>query len=100
MKSSNKNISKIRNVILTLENFQKNFQNAKKIEKIHMDSEKLINSLEKKKVRSPDCLWDNNFCLHFKNNFSPLLLWKIYVFDIFNMIDFFRFLLYREVMTF
>ena len=42
MESCDKNLSKIRNVTLTLKNFQK----RKKKWKIHMDSEKLINSFE------------------------------------------------------
>ena len=43
---------------------QKIFKNVKKIEKIHMDSEKLINSFEmKRKDRSPGYLWDNFFVL-------------------------------------
>ena len=40
------------------------------------------------------------FFRQFVNNFSALQLWKIYVFDIFNMVDFYRFLLYREVLKF
>ena len=51
-------------------------------------SEKLLNSLEIKKVRSLECLSDNNFFWQFENNFSALLLWKIYVLVIFNMVDF------------
>ena len=43
MESCDKNISKIRNVALT---FKKKFKNVRKIEKIHMDPEKLIDSLE------------------------------------------------------
>ena len=33
-------------------------------------------------------------------NFSVLLLCKIYVFDFFNMADFFRILLYRELLKY
>ena len=52
-------------------------------------------------MRSPDYLGDNNFFWQFDNNFSALLFWKIlYVIDIFNVVDFFRFLSYREVMAF
>ena len=51
-------------------------------------SEKLLNSLKIKKVRSLECLSDNNFFWQFENNFSALLLWKIYVLVIFNMVDF------------
>ena len=39
--------------------------------------------------RSPNYLRDNfNFLIF--NNFSPLLLCKIYVFDIFNIVNFFQ----------
>ena len=53
-----------------------------------MDSKKLINLFEIKKNRSPHYLWD-----HFSNNlnnFSTLSLPKIYIFDIFDMVDFFQ----------
>ena len=66
------------------------FKNVKKIEKIHMDSEKSINSFKIKKDRSPDYLCDNDLFQHFLNNFSSLLLCKIYIFDFFNMVDFFQ----------
>ena len=39
-----------------------------------------------KKEGPPDHLW-NNFLWQFVNNFSALLLCKIYVFDIFDMVD-------------
>ena len=41
-----KNISKIRNVTFTFENFQTNFPKRKKIEQIHEDPEESINSSE------------------------------------------------------
>ena len=49
-----------------------------------MDSEKLINSFEIKKDRSLDYLCAYYFFWKFVNNFLVLLLYKIYVFDIFN----------------
>ena len=39
--------------------------------------------------KSPDYLWDNCFFVQFVVNFSPILWWQIYVFGIFNMVDFF-----------
>ena len=57
MESCDKNISNIFNVTLTLKKFQKH----KKIEKIHMDSEKLINLFEINKDSSPGYLCDNYF---------------------------------------
>ena len=51
-----------------------------------MDSEKSNNW--KKKDRSRNYLWEY-FFRKFVNNFSALLLWIIYVFGIFNMVDFF-----------
>ena len=44
MESCDKNISKIRDVTFTLDFFKS--QNVKRIAKIHMDCEKLINSFE------------------------------------------------------
>ena len=60
----------------------------KKIEKIHVDSKKSINSLTIIKQSSPGYLWEYYFFRQFVNNFSALLLCKKYVFDIFNMVDF------------
>ena len=64
-----------------------------------MNSEKLINPLVIKKVRSPDCLWDNHFFQQFENNFSASLIIENICFRVFNTVDFFRFLLYPEVMS-
>ena len=62
----------------------------KRIFLIHMKFEKSINSFKmKKKDRSPDYLWGSTFFWWFVNNFLTLLLCKIYVFDIFNIVDFF-----------
>ena len=44
-----KNSSNIRNVTFIFQNFQKNSKGKQKIEKIHVDSEKSINSYEMKK---------------------------------------------------
>ena len=43
-----------------------------------MDSEKVMKSFRIKKDTSFDYLWDNCFFCHFVNNFSALLLCKIY----------------------
>ena len=45
-----KNISKFRNFSLIFQNFEKKIQKLKNIEKIHMDSEKSMNSFETKKI--------------------------------------------------
>ena len=45
-------------VRLLLKNFLKIFKNVKNIEKIHMNSEKIINSFEIKNDKSPDYLWE------------------------------------------
>ena len=64
------------------------FINVKKIEKIHMDSEKSINSIEMEKriwylIIYRKILLSNQFV----NNFSALLLCKINILDIFDMSD-------------
>ena len=53
-----------------------------------MDSEKLINSFEIDNRISPLVIYGNIFFLLIVNNFLTLLLWEIYVFDIFNIVDF------------
>ena len=72
MESYCKNISEIRNV-------------TSYIEKIQMHSKKSKNSF--------DYLWDFS-CLVIFNNFSALLLYKIYVLDFFNMVNFFPIFFY------
>ena len=65
-----------------------------------MTSEKSINAFEMKKDRLPDYLWDNISFWQFVYNLS-LLLCKIYVFDFFNMVNFFQiFVISREVFKF
>ena len=49
-----------------------------------------MNSFQWKIGRTPYYLWANYFLGQFINNFSSLLLWKISVFDFFNMLDFFQ----------
>ena len=75
-------------------------KNVKKIEKIHMDSEKSINSFLIKNDRLSDYLLNNYFVNEFINNFSTLLFCKINVLDFFDSGDFFKFLLYREILEF
>ena len=54
--------------------FPKSFKNVKKIQKIEMDSKKLIKVIwNEKNDRSPDYLCDNYFFWQFVNNFSALL---------------------------
>ena len=65
-------------------------KNFWKIEKIHMDSEKSINSFEIKKDRLPDYLLKNYFVYQFFNNFSALLLYKINFLHFFDTGDFFQ----------
>ena len=57
-----------------------------------MGSIKSINSFGmEKKDRPPDYYsWDSYFFRQFVNNFSALLLCIIYIFDLFNMVDFFQ----------
>ena len=49
MKPFYDNISKIRNILITLQNFRKKIENVKKIEKIHIDSKKITNLFQAKK---------------------------------------------------
>ena len=65
-----------------------------------MDSEKLINSFEIKNLSHLFIYGTIIVFWQFDNNFSALLLWKIYVFNIFKIADFFTLLLYHEVLTF
>ena len=53
-----------------------------------MNSKKSINSFQMKEDRTPGYL-SKIFCQFF-NNFSALLLSKIYVIDIFNMVTYFQ----------
>ena len=60
-----------------------------------MDFGKLINSLV---IQKPGYLWDSDFFLLFSNDFLPLLLSKIYVFNICNVVVFFQiFIMSRNV---
>ena len=52
-----------------------------KIEKIHMNSEKLMNSCKIKKDKLPDYLLINYFLYQFVSNFLSLLLCKINILD-------------------
>ena len=63
----------------------------KNIEKIHMDSEKSVNSFEIKKDWLTDYFLNNYFVYHCFNNFSALLLCKINVLFFFDVEDFFKF---------
>ena len=54
-----------------------------------MNAEKLINLFEIKKGKVTS-LFLGQFFLQFFNNFSTLLLCKIYVFAIFNIVHFFQ----------
>ena len=54
---------------------------------IQMDSTKSINSFEKKIHL---IIYGTIFFWQFVNNFSALLLWKIYFFHFFNVINFFQ----------
>ena len=65
-----------------------------------MDYKKSINSSQMKKSIGQLIIYKTIlFLLQFFNNFSALLLCKIYVIDFFNVI-FFRFLLHHEVLKF
>ena len=65
-----------------------------------MDSEQSINSFQtKKNAKSRDCLWEI-FFLQFINNFSELLLCKIYFLTSLIWLIFFSFLLHRGVLKF
>ena len=87
-----KNISKIHNVKFIFPNFQK----KKNIEKIHVDSEKSINSFKIKKWIGNTIIYrETNFFLASLNNFRDY-----YAKYFFDMVEFFRFLLYREVLKF
>ena len=64
MESSYKIISKIRNVYVHSSKLRKHFhKHKKKIEKIHRDSEKLINSFKMKKKGLPGYLLGNYYFL-------------------------------------
>ena len=65
-----------------------------------MDSKKSINSFKIKTQKSHDYLWQNYLFWQIVNNFSALLLYKIRVFDFFNIVDFFRFFLHRGLLKF
>ena len=64
-----------------------------------MVSEKPIKSFKIKRHKSTAYLWDNYFFSNFLITFRDSYYAK-YVFDIFNIVDFFRFLLYCEVLKF
>ena len=68
MESWYKNVSEIPKVTFIFLNFQENFINVKKIEKIQVVSKKSINSFEIKKDRPPNYLCDN-FLLTFQHYF-------------------------------
>ena len=53
-----------------------------------------------KKDRLLDYLLNNYFFTNFSNDFLALLLCKIHIIDILNMGDFFKFLIYPEVLKF
>ena len=75
---------------VTLRIFQKIVKNVKKMKKS-------ISSCEIKK-RSHLIIYGTRFFLKFVHNFSTLLSWKIFIFDIHNIFNFFRFLLYRKLL--
>ena len=74
--------------------------NVKKIEKIHMDSQKSLNSFEMKNRACRMIIYEKLFFYQFVKNFAALFLCEINVLDIFDMGDFFKFLLYREILKF
>ena len=90
IESCDEKISKICKV--TLEIFRKIFKNGKKIEKLHIDIEKLINSFEMEESTAHLVIYGRIifFFLNFLNNFLAVLLYKIYVFDIDSIVDFFQ----------
>ena len=56
-----------------------------------MDSEKSMNSFEKKRnIYGHFIIYGPILFLQFPYNFSAFLLCKIYLFEIFNMVDFFQ----------
>ena len=65
-----------------------------------MDSEKSINLFEKKMDRLLDYLSNNYIVYQFFNNFSALLLCKINVLDLFDVGNFFKCFLHREILKF
>ena len=76
-------------------------QIKKNIKKIHTDSYGKIDKTNwNEKDRLPKYSLHNNFFYRFGKNFSALFLCIINVSDTFNMIDFFRFLFYCEILKY
>ena len=81
-----RNTSRIRNVTFIFQNFDFFFKNVSKYWKSLLHSRKLINLFKMIIDRLPHYLSDI-FFFQFAYSFSAFLLWKINVFETFNMVD-------------